>query len=140
MKLANLDNILNIFTKSDEEVVKEELAETNDLYNFNKGIRGVYNYRFLNEIASNRRPDVYPRIKEAVKKSYFDKMFGYIANSDYSNKKIIDSTLAELGYEVVLECINQLLDHFVELEEYEKCAILRDVNDMFNSQIKKKVK
>jgi len=74
MKQINLQNLLSIFTKNDEDVIEEKLRETNDLMFFNKGIRGVLNYEYLNEIANNTRSDVYPQIREDVKKNFFNKM------------------------------------------------------------------
>ena len=134
MKQINLQNLLSIFIKNDEDVIEEKLRETNDLMFFNKGIRGVLNYEYLNEIANNTRSDVYPQIREDVKKNFFNKMFSFIVRTDLTDPFIIASTVEDLGKEKVVGSLNELMNFFIELEEYEKCTILKDVIEQVNYQ------
>lgn len=131
MKLINKSKLFSIFSKDKQEKTNnQEIFEKEVKYleSFYEAIIGVMNYEYLDEVYSNRSP-VYQKIKHPVKINYFNKMFNYVVESNFKEKEVINIVTEDLGETQVNKAINTLLTHFIEVEEYEKCAVLQEVLD-----------
>ena len=130
MKKMNLDNIFEVFDQDDEQVY-EQAGFTNlmedDTVILNTVIRGIENYWKLDEIYSNKFPDQYKTVKGKVKLKYFNKMFKYLSRINLKKLEPFYDTVGDLGYGTVENTLKEYLEHFISLEEYEKCSKIKKV-------------
>ena len=125
--------LFSIFEQGDEEVYKEhgvEDALKNPYVLMGMVLRGMENYYMMDMMYTRQYPQEYKRVKEPVKYKYFCKLFTYL--------KRIDSTKFETFYRIgesfekesVFLSLNQLLEYFEIIEEYEKCAVIKRFQDL----------
>jgi hypothetical protein len=90
---------------------------------------GVEKYELLHLVYSRGYGQVYLDISEKVKDRYFNKMFKYLSEVDLSDTSALLEILPSLDEKVVEASLSKLIFYFQELEEYEKCAVIKKVLD-----------
>lgn len=133
MKEINLNNIFGVFDQGDEQVYERagfSYLMEDDTVLLNTVIRGIENFWKLDEIYTNKFPDQYSTVRERVKIKYFSKMFKYISRINLTKLEPFYDTVGDLGYGTVENTLNEYLQHFVELEEYEKCSKIKKLLDI----------
>lgn len=133
MKGMNLDNIFEVFNQGDEQVYEQagfKYLMEDDTVLLNTVVRGIESYWKLDEIYINKFPDQYETVRAKVKTKYFNKMFKYLLRINLNKLEPFFDTVGDLGYGTVENSLNEYLQHFIELEEYEKCAKIKNVLDV----------
>lgn len=133
MKGMNLDNIFEVFDQGDEQVYEQagfKYLMEDDTVLLNTVVRGIESYWKLDEIYINKFPDQYETVRAKVKTKYFNKMFKYLLRINLNKLEPFFDTVGDLGYGTVENSLNEYLHHFIELEEYEKCAKIKNVLDV----------
>lgn len=125
MKKIDIDTIFKIFDQDDREIYEQ--AGLSDLFYderilLNVVVRGIENYWKLDELYTNKEPIRYEQIKHKVKVKFFNKMYNFFNRINQNNLESFYYTVQDLGYGTVETALQEFLDHFVELEEYEKCC------------------
>lgn len=129
MKIINFEKIKDLFTKKDEEVYKEHNLQhlLEDPYViFNTAIRGVTLYNLLDGTYRIRYPKEYPVVESSVRNNQFAYLYQLIVKVPLDDPKVFSDTKLDLGEGVVRDSLNQLLQHFIDLEEYEKCSVIKN--------------
>lgn len=127
MKDINVDTIFEVFNQGDEIIYRNaglEHVMDEDVILLNTAIRGIENYWKLDEIFSNKQGERYEDIRLQVKIKYFNKMYGYLQKVGMRKLEPFFDTVGDLGYGTVENSLNEYLEHFIEIEEYEKCVIV----------------
>ena len=127
MKDINVDTIFEVFNQGDEIIYRNaglEHVMDEDVILLNTAIRGIENYWKLDEIFSNKQGERYEDIRMQVKVKYFNKMYGYLKKVGMRKLEPFFDTVGDLGYGTVENSLKEYLDHFIEVEEYEKCVII----------------
>lgn len=126
MRNLNIQNLKNLFLKKQPEPQPEQDSteeSSNPYLNYSIAIRGVSQLELLDEIYMNRSPQEYSVVRNQVKIQQFDFIYKFLLKVPLEkDKDLIDFILNDLGKDEVLLNLNKLMLHFVELEEYEKCA------------------
>lgn len=128
MKNFNISKIRDLFTKKDEQFYKEHnlLEELQDPFVlFNVVVRGVSQYNLLDEVYTNKFPEQYGVIRDGIRTRQFDYLFDLLQKVSLEERDIFSRTKEDLGKDVVEESLSQLMQHFIELEAYEKCSVLK---------------
>ena len=129
----NLNNIFEVFNQGDEQVYEQtgfKYLMEDDTVLLNTVVRGIESYWKLDEIYINKFPDQYETVRAKVKTKYFNKMFKYLLRINLNKLEPFFDTVGDLGYGTVENSLNEYLQHFIELEEYEKCAKIKNVLDV----------
>ena len=133
MKKMNLDNVFEIFNQDDEQVYEQagmKFLMEDDTVLLNTVVRGIETYWKLDDIYTNKFPDQYETVREKVRRRYFNKMFKYLVRINLKKLEPFFDTVGDLGYGTVENSLNEYIEHFVDLEEYEKCAKIKKVLDI----------
>lgn len=97
---------------------------------FKNATLGIEKYELLHIIYSKGYGQVYENMADSVKQRYFNKMYGYLANIKLEEIDSLREILPSLDEKVVQSSLNKLIFYFQELEEYEKCAVIKKILDL----------
>ena len=133
MNKLNPHTLFSIFEKGDEEVYRENHLEgllDNPYVLIGMVVSGVENYHFINDIYTQKDPKRYAKVKDSIKYKYFNKIYNYLKRLPVGciNEKYGIGTTYELDRSI--NALTELLFYFEELEEYEKCALIFQFNDL----------
>lgn len=133
MKDINLNNVFEVFDQGDEQLYEEaglRYLMEDDTVLLNTVVRGLENYWKLDELYINKFSQQYKTVRHKVRLKYFNKMFKYLSRISLNKLEPFYDTVGDLGYGTVENALNEYLNHFIKLEEYEKCAKLKKVLDV----------
>jgi hypothetical protein len=133
MKGMNLDNIFEVFNQGDEQVYEQagmKFLMKDDTVLLNTVVRGIESFWKLDDIYTNKFPDQYETVRERVKVKYFNKMYKYLTRINLKKLEPFFDTVGDLGYGTVENSLQEYMEHFIELEQYEKCAKIKKVLDV----------
>jgi hypothetical protein len=125
--------LFSIFEKGDEEIYRDNKVEgllNNPFVLVGMVVNGVENYYYIDEIYANKDPERYAMVREKVKYKYFTKIYNYLNKLPVG--EMIEAYKIGEDYELTrsINAFNELLFYFEELEEFEKCAIIFQYNDL----------
>lgn len=129
----NLDNIFEVFNQGDEQVYEQagmKFLMEDDTVLLNTVVRGIESFWKLDDIYTNKFPDQYETVRERVKVKYFNKMYKYLTRINLKKLEPFFDTVGDLGYGTVENSLQEYMEHFIELEQYEKCAKIKKVLDV----------
>jgi hypothetical protein len=82
----------------------------------------------LPDIKRNSKVEDLEDYREAVRNQIFRKAFEFLEEVDFeTHKDVIKNNLDPL----LKKSLEQSMNHFVECEEYEKCAIIKKFQDLY---------
>ena len=125
--------LFSIFEQGDEEIYKEhgmEDALKNPYVLMGMVLRGVENYYMMDMMYTRQYPQEYKRVRGQVKYKYFCKLFLYLKRIDSSKFETFYRIGESFEKESVFLSLNQLLEYFEVIEEYEKCAVIKRFQDL----------
>ena len=128
MKPLDKNNLFTIFQVGDEEVYKEHNLEDtlkNPFVLMGMVLRGLQNYHLMDLMYTKTYPEEYGEIALTVKRKYYTTLYTYLTRIDSTKFETIYSIGKSFEIEEVEEGLNELLYFFVELEEYERCAVIK---------------
>lgn len=128
MKNFNISKIRDLFAKKDEEFYREHnlLEELSDPFIlFNLAIRGVNQYNLLDEVYVNKFPERYGMVRSTIRNKQFNYLFDLLQKVSLEDSDVFFRTTEDLGKELVEDSLSQLMQHFIELEAYEKCSVIK---------------
>lgn len=127
MKKINIQNLKRIFSgKEAHEVevpVEVEEEELSPYLKYVLAIRGVSQMELIDEIWMNRSPQEYGAVRQRVLMKQFDFLYEVLMEVPLEESKdLVDFVLKDVGKKEAVTNLNKIINHFAELEEYEKCA------------------
>lgn len=93
-------------------------------------ITGIEKYNFLHIIYLRAYGQVYSKISSEVKSRYYHKMFNHLSLVNVNELETLQEVVEKLDSVVVKKNLNKLLTFFVDLEEYEKCTVIKSILDI----------
>lgn len=133
--MSKLDphTLFSIFEQGDEEIYKEHNQEDvlkNPFVLMGMVLRGLENFQLLSLIYYKKEPKLFKRIEKEVQHKYYNKLFGYLTR--------IDVTKLETAYHIgesyssteITMALDELINFYVKVEEYEKCATIVKYKDL----------
>lgn len=124
LKSFDLDYSLGFGNRKD----KDKLTPSQVL--FKNATLGIEKYELLHIIYSKGYGKVYEDIADSVKHRYFNKMYHYLADVKLEEIGTIKEIVPSLDEKVVKSSLNKLILYFQDLEEYEKCAVIKKILDL----------
>jgi len=136
MKKLDPKNVFSLFEASDEEIFKQEgQAELlkDDGVLLGMAVNGMENYAFLDEIYTAKYGDAYLDHADRIQYRYFCKLFNYLERIKFSKLEPLMNLVDVMGEGSIFYSLEELLEYFVEEEEYEKCARIKHCMDVIES-------
>jgi len=135
MKKLDVNNLFSIFNATDEEVFREEHSEElldNPYVLMGMVLRGVENFTVLDDMYAYKHGKEYQAVRPKVKHSYFLRLYGFLDRINF-NKYNFEFMIGEdFSVEQTDRALNFLLHHFLQYEQYEKCAIIQRYIDLLH--------
>lgn len=125
--------LFSIFEQGDEMVYREhgvEDALENPYVLMGMVLRGMENYNIMDNMYKKQYPKEYEKVKKMVQYKYFNKLYSYLTRID----KITVESIYRIGESFekgsVFLGLDDLRSFFEQLEEYEKCFIIKKFQDL----------
>lgn len=123
----NLSTEFSTESKTDEQGFNSE-SEKNEFL-FRKAILGAETYEFMDIMYLKTYKERYREISSNVKYKHFNKLFLLLTKVDLADKETLKKATHILDEKVVLENLDKMMYYFQDLEEYEKCALIKKFSD-----------
>lgn len=130
MKKLNPDSVFQIFNQDDKEIFQEagiEYLMEEDYMLVGLAVKGIGNYKLLDDINKKKLKDLYLEIRDGVKYRYYCKLYNYLYRVKFNKLEELFDFVQVLGVRDVHDTFNILISYFQEVEEYEKCLYLFDL-------------
>ena len=134
MKQLNTSDLFSIFDQGDSEIYQQHNVEDlldNTFVLFGMVVRGVENYYLLDHLYTNRYAKQYDSVRENIKVKYFTNLIKYLHRIDVSQLDTVDIIKDEFGEPAIEFALNDMLQCFVQIEHYDKCATLAKFMTIF---------
>jgi hypothetical protein len=135
MKKLSTNQLFDIFEKGDEEIYKEHGVEDlldNTYILFGMVVRGVENYYIIDQLYSTKYTDQYLEVKDSIKLKYFSGLMNYLERIGDIPTDLVLLIEEEFDKQSIQYAFNELMDLFIEVEYYEKCAVLKKYFELFS--------
>jgi len=135
MKKLSTNQLFDIFEKGDEEIFKEHGVEDlldNTYILFGMVVRGVENFYIIDQIYTTKYSQHYTQIKDSIKLKYFLGLMNYLERIKDLPTDLVPFMEDEFDKQSIHYAFNELMDLFIEVEYYEKCAILKKYFELFS--------
>ena len=135
MKSLDPSTLFNLFTieETTDEVVAGSIV---DLYHpyiiMARVVKGVENFYIISQIYTQKHGEQFERVEHTLKQRYFDRLYRSLDRFNERKLEHIEHALA-VGKSGMSWALTEMMDFYEEVEEYEKCARLRDLMNVFNS-------
>jgi len=125
--------LFSIFEQGDEMVYKEhgvEDALENPYVLMGMVLRGMENYHIMDVMYTKQYPKQYKKVRKMVQYKYFNKLYLYLTRIE----KVTLESVYRIGESFekgsVFLSLDDLRIFFEEIEEYEKCFIVKKFQDL----------
>lgn len=135
MKKLPTNQLFDIFEKGDEEIFKEHGVEDlldNTYILFGMVVRGVENFYIIDQLYATRYREYYFQVKDSIKLKYFLGLMNYLERIKDLPTDLVPFMEDEFDKQSIHYAFNELMDLFIEVEYYEKCAILKKYFELFS--------
>lgn len=131
----DINNIFSVFAADDDEIFREEenVEELldNDFIKVGTLIKGMENYDILDKIHSVKYGSQYEFVKEKIKRKYYLGLVRNLPRPEELQSKTLDDLVDEFGKGSINHSLSDLIDYFVELEDFDSCITLKAYLDLF---------
>jgi len=137
----DLNKIFNLFNNEDDQSINDDTLLLVDfsehplfwISGFNKILDNhLFFKKYTVKTFKNISPDVdIDALEQAGERLMFEKAWNYIKDIDL-NKPFHVECIKNKASKSFIENLQASIQHFVEFEEYEKCALLKHIEDKVN--------
>jgi len=127
------NTLFSIFEQGDEAIYKEhgvEGALDNPFVLMGMVLRGIENYNLMDIMYMRQYPEHYKKVRRITKYKYFNKLYGYLSRIRTQDFNETYSIGESFEIKNVDRALNTLRGYYEGLEEYEKCAVIRDYQSL----------
>lgn len=145
--MSNINKIFDLFSQEPDDNSKEEKQQEQILVDFkNHPVYSVLmfkkmilNHLYNRKIVVSLMKQSDPKLNEenVLKMGdsvCFNKALDYLASLDF-NSELVDKSLKEQADEDLLFTVNKAIEYFENLEHYEQCAFLKQVQDKIKENL-----
>lgn len=131
MKKLDPDKIFSFFTQDEVEpedfLQSREVSDTTILITV---VRNIESYYFLDDISERKYGEAYVAIRNRVKTRYFNLLYKFLSMMKLTSIEALQDAMIDLGHGGVEFSLNDLMEFFITVEEYEKCAYIKKLLDI----------
>ena len=133
MQPLDKNTLFSIFEAGDEQVYKEHGIEDmlkNPYVLMGMVMQGLQSYFTMDLLYQRNFPKEYKKAAKGIKYTYYNKLYSYLIRIDCDE----DQSMYKIGETYEREEVEAALDllrvYFEEIEEYEKCAVIKKYIDL----------
>lgn len=133
MQPLDPNTLFSIFEQGDEAVYAENGVEDildNPYVLIGMVIKGLENYQLIDTMYLRSYKEEYSKVRDSVKLKYYNGLYGYLIRLDSTKFSTIYSIGDAFDSQEVLYGLTTLLLFYEDLEEYEKCAVIKRYIDL----------
>lgn len=127
MKSFDIKKFKNLFNKQ-EDLDKRagiELDLQDPYLRLTLAIRGSVNFSILKEILKNKyEKSYYSSTIDLVERFQYGYFYEFLQEVPLDNSSIYTLITDDIGADLAISGLNDMLNYFIKVEEYEKCAII----------------
>ena len=131
----DIDNIFRVFAADDDDIFREEenAAELldNDFIKVGTLIKGMENYILLDKMYSLKFGTSYESKRESIKRKYYLGLVQNLPRPEELHSNTLNDLVDEFGKKVLAFSLSNLIDYFVEIEDFDPCITLKAYLDAF---------
>lgn len=135
MQPLDKNTLFSIFEAGDEQVYKEHGIEDmlkNPYVLMGMVMQGLQSYCTMDLLYQRNFPKEYKKAAKGIKYTYYNKLYSYLIRIDCDE----DQSMYRIGETYEKEEVQAALDllrvYFEEIEEYEKCAVIKKYIDLLS--------
>lgn len=132
-----MDADYSLFDATDEQLYKEvgsPLDSSNSELILLSIVNGVKQYYFLDKIYEGKLKKRYLAVRDSLKRKYFCKLYQLLERLDLEELEKFLETSSDFHDSITpLQC---LMNYFVEFEEYERCSLIKKVQNLVENSPK----
>jgi hypothetical protein len=136
MNKLDPNKLFNIFNATDESVYEEHNIQhllQNPYVLMGMVVRGLENYSIIDGMYMMRYKEQYESVREVVKEQFYDRLYNYLLRIDYHNFENTHNISHDYDKTGIHYALNHLLLYYQEKEYYERCALLKNFEDLLRS-------
>lgn len=131
----DINNIFRVFAADDDDIFREEenAAELldNDFIKVGTLIKGMENYILLDKMYALKHGTFYESMREKIKRKYYLGLVQNLPRPEGLQSKTLYDLVDEFGKGTINNSLSELIDYFVELEDFDSCITLKSYLDLF---------
>lgn len=132
MQKLDPKKLFSIFNASDESIyIEHNLQEVmeNPFVLMGMVVRGLENFAIIDGMYTMKYKEDYEPYRAPVQEQFYNRLYGYLVRIDFTkfeNIYVITEAYDKAG---VFKALSHLLSYYVEKEMYERCAIIKKIED-----------
>lgn len=138
MQKMDPNTLFSIFEQGDEQVYRENQVEDvldNPYVLIGMVIKGLENYSLIDLMYLRNYKKEYEKVRESVKLKYYNGLYRYLARLNSKKFETIYSIGDAFDSQEVVQGLSTLLFFYEDIEEYEKCAVIKNYIDLVHYSI-----
>ena len=127
MQKLDPHTLFSIFEQGDEEIYREHQIEDvlkNPYVLMGMTVTGVENFNLIDKMYLLKHKSDYAKIRPSVKYKYYSKLVTYLTRINIEEAQNAYTIGEDFDTERCLHSLNEMLEYFQDIEEYERCAII----------------
>lgn len=125
--------LFSIFEQGDEQIYKEngvQDALNNPYVLMGMVLKGLENYSIMDVMYRRKFPEEYKEVRSAIKYKYYNKIYKYLSRIELNKLEDVYRIGESYNAENVYISLEGLKMFFQDIEQYEKCAIIKNYQDL----------
>ena len=125
--------LFSIFEQGDEQVYEEngvQDALNNPYVLMGMVLKGLENYSIMDMMYKKRYPEQYNEVRDTIKYKYYSKLYKYLSRIQLDKLEDIYKIGESYNSESVFISLEGLKMFFQDIEQYEKCAVIKNYQDL----------
>jgi len=125
--------LFSIFEQGDEQVYEEngvQGALNNPYVLMGMVLKGLENYSIMDMMYKKRYPEQYNEVRDTIKYRYYSKLYKYLSRIQLDKLEDIYKIGESYNSESVFISLEGLKMFFQDIEQYEKCAVIKNYQDL----------
>ena len=125
--------LFSIFEQGDEQVYEEngvQDALNNPYVLMGMVLKGLENYSIMDMMYKKRYPEQYNEVRDTIKYKYYNRLYKYLSRIQLDKLEDIYKIGESYNSESVFISLEGLKMFFQDIEQYEKCAIIKKYQDL----------
>lgn len=125
--------LFSIFEQGDEQVYEEngvQDALNNPYVLMGMVLKGLENYSIMDMMYKKRYPEQYNEVRDTIKYKYYNRLYKYLSRIQLDTLEDIYKIGESYNSESVFISLEGLKMFFQDIEQYEKCAVIKKYQDL----------
>lgn len=138
MKKLDSKSLFEIFDQGDHDIYTQYdiVGDVDNTFIiFGSVIMGVSNFSLIDQIYSNRYQNHYNNVRQSVQLKYFTTLAKSLHRLGDIPPDTVNSLIDEFKLPTINYALNEMLEVFEQVEQYEQCIIIAKYLQLFSKKV-----